>query len=77
MAQAIQGSGQVDAGLNALLSAVRREYEEMPGLALTAEQAQRLWALEPRTCSVVLDRLVSAGYLCQTGTGQYARPTAA
>lgn len=77
MAQAIKGTGQVDVRLNALLTAVRREYDEMPGLALTAEQAQRLWAIEPRTCSVVLDRLVATGYLRQTGTGQYARPTAA
>lgn len=77
MAQAISRTSQADARVNALLAAIKREYEEMPGLALTAEQAQRLWALEPRMCSAVLDRLVETGYLCQTGSGQYARPTAA
>jgi hypothetical protein len=49
----------------------------MPGLTLTAEQARRLWALEPRVCGVVLDRLVQSGYLCQTETGHYAKPSAA
>ena len=77
MAQAIPGDGRVETGLGAALAAVKREYDEMPGLALTVGQAQRLWALEPRMCSVVLSRLVESGYLCQTESGHYARPTAA
>lgn len=77
MAQAISGYGHADAGLGAALTAVRREYDEMPGLALTVDQARRLWALEPRMCATVLTQLVESGYLCQTGTGQYARPSAA
>ena len=63
--------------IEALVATVRREFDEMPGLALTAEQARRLWALEPRMCGAVLDRLVQSGYLCQTETGHYARPSAA
>ena len=77
MAQAISGDGPAGAGLGAVLSVVKREYDEMPGLALTVAQARRLWALEPRTCSVVLSQLVESGYLYQTETGQYARPSAA
>jgi predicted transcriptional regulator of viral defense system len=77
MAHAIPGDGRADAGLGAVLNAVKREFDEMPGLALTVDQAQRLWSLEPRTCTVVLSRLVESGYLCQTGSGQYARPSAA
>ncbi|HUU33007.1 MAG TPA: hypothetical protein VMW48_03030 [Vicinamibacterales bacterium] len=77
MAHAIPGPGHVETRLNAVLAAVKREYEELPGLALTADQAQRLWALEPRVCSVVLARLVQSGYLCLTESGQYARSTAA
>lgn len=77
MAHAIRGSGHAEVQLTAVVAAIKREYEEMPGLALTAEQARRLWALEPRVCSVVLARLVESGYLCQTESGQYARPTAA
>ncbi len=77
MAYAIAGSGQADPGLGAMLMAVMREYDEMPGLVLTADQARRLWALEPRTCSTVLAQLVDSGYLCQTESGQYVRPSAA
>lgn len=77
MAQALPGSSLAEVRLNSLLSTVKREFDEMPGLALTAEQARRLWSLEPRVCSVVLSQLVETGYLCQTDDGQYARPTAA
>lgn len=63
--------------VEAAVSVIRREYDEMPGLALTADQARRLWALDPRLCATVLTRLVDCGYLCRTGTGQYARPSAA
>jgi hypothetical protein len=67
------GASEVDA----VVRTVRREFDEMPGLALTADQARRLWSLEQRTCTVVLGRLVASGYLCVTGSGQYARPSAA
>ncbi len=77
MAHLMSGSGPADGGLGPVLTAVKREYEEMPGLALTVEQARRLWALEPPVCSAVLARLVASGYLCQTDSGQYARPTVA
>lgn len=63
--------------IDAVVAAVRREYEEMPGLALTAEQAQRLWALEPRMCRVVLGHLVEAGYLHCTDGGHFTKPSAA
>lgn len=73
MAESIRGFGDVES----VVRLVRREFDEMPGLALTVDQARRLWALEPRTCSVVLSVLVDAGYLCVTGDGHYARPSAA
>lgn len=73
MAHVQTGFGSVDG----VLLAVRREFEEMPGLALTADQARRLWALEPWVCDVALGRLVESGYLCQTGAGQYMKPSAA
>jgi len=73
MGQAVPGTHDVEA----MLATVRQEFEEMPGLTLTAEQARRLWALEPRVCGVVLERLVQAGYLCQTETGHYTKPSAA
>lgn len=73
MGQAIGPTPEIET----VVATVRHEFEEMPGLALTAEQARRLWALEPRVCGVVLDRLVEAGYLCQTVTGHYTKPSAA
>jgi hypothetical protein len=61
----------------AMVDTVRREFDEMPGLALTAQQAQRLWALEPRMCTTVLRQLVHAGYLCENEGGRFAKPSAA
>ncbi|MBP7778648.1 MAG: hypothetical protein KA371_16155 [Acidobacteria bacterium] len=63
--------------IESLVITVRQEFEEMPGLTLTVDQAQRLWALEPRMCGAVLERLVKAGYLCQTASGHYVKPSAA
>lgn len=62
---------------DALVASIRREFDEMPGLMLTADQARRLWAIEKPVCGAVLERLVHAGYLCRTETGHYARPSAA
>lgn len=56
-----------------LLSRVRGEYLEMPGLSLTLEQAQRLWALDRGICSGVLSNLVQAGFLRQRRDGSYIR----
>ena len=73
MAQRIQD----ERALDAVVAAVRREYHELPGLILTAEQARRLWALDPITCRAVLRRLVDAGELTETDAGGFTRPTAA
>ena len=35
---------------------IRAEYLEMPGLCLTCAQAQRLFGLDPLTCSSLLDK---------------------
>jgi hypothetical protein len=51
------------------------EYLEMPGLRLTAAQAQRLLGLEPHVCEQALAFLVNSGFLYVTGGGQYARLT--
>jgi hypothetical protein len=73
MARAIHQQSQIDM----VVAAVQREYDEMPGLVLTAEQAQRLWALEPRMCRTVLGRLVETGYLRRTDAGRFMKPSAA
>lgn len=63
--------------LDDVLRVIQIEFEEMPGLALTADQARRLWALDSGLCSRVLHRLVDTGYLDVDDGGHYVRPTAA
>ena len=54
-----------------LLDIVRGEYLEMPGLRLTKQQAQRLWALDLATCDELLATLVGAQFLRRTEKGEY------
>lgn len=56
-----------------LLERARGEYLEMPGLSLTLEQAQRLWALDRATCTGVLAGLVRSGFLRQRRDGSFIR----
>ena len=51
------------------------EYAEMPGLRVTQQQAQRLWALDAPTCRAALEFLTQAGFLCKTHNNEYARLT--
>ena len=41
-----------------LVERVLGEYREMPGLALTIEQARRLWGCDLVTCQRIVDVLV-------------------
>jgi hypothetical protein len=65
-----------DETIAALLSRVRSEFLEMPGLRLTALQAARLWALDRHTCERILERLMRAGFLLRNRNGAYLRATA-
>ncbi len=56
-----------------LFARARGEYLEMPGLSLTLEQAQRLWALDGGTCARLLSALVQAGFLRKRRDGAYVR----
>jgi hypothetical protein len=56
---------------NRLLAIVRGEYLEMPGLRLTMQQAQRLWALDAETCEAVLRTLEDRNVLRHTCSGHY------
>jgi alkylated DNA nucleotide flippase Atl1 len=49
--------------LQRLVERVRGEFNEMPGLRLTPEQAARLWGLDARACGEVLRTLVSDSFL--------------
>ena len=49
----------------ALSQRIRAEYEEMPCLRLTLQQASRFWSVDRQTCFAALDQLVAEGFLVQ------------
>ena len=68
----------LDVGMNALTIAdaahlLRLEYAELPGLVLTAEQAQTLFDLSRELCDRALDLLLETGFLRRTTGGSYCR----
>jgi len=56
----------------ATLIRVRMEFLEMPGLALTPLQAQRLFGLDATVCAIVLHELIHEGFL-RVKQGRYCR----
>ena len=64
---------QTTAALHELLRRIEGEYREMPGLSVTAQQAERLWGLTSTTCSFVLTTLIQRGVLKRTENGTYVR----
>ena len=61
------------ASRDSILRRICGEYLEMPGLRLTRAQAQRLWALDEQTCSLLLDTLTEDRFLYRRNDGTYAR----
>jgi len=59
--------------LDGIITRVRQEFLEMPGLRLTPEQAGRLWGLERQTCRAVIDTLVASAFLGWTRNGAVTR----
>lgn len=59
--------------IDEVLQRIQGEYVEMPGLRLTAAQAQRLWGLERDICDALLGALVDAKFLSQTRDGSFVR----
>jgi len=55
-----------------VLRRIRAEYREMPGLRLTAPQAQCLFGLDSDTWDAVLAALLDAKFLSHTHDGQFA-----
>jgi hypothetical protein len=56
-----------------MLERIQGEFVEMPGLRLTAAQAQRLWGLKQDFCDELLGTLVDAKFLCLTRDGAFVR----
>jgi hypothetical protein len=59
--------------IDEVLQRIQGEFIEMPGLRLTAAQAQRLWGLERDVCDALLGALVDAKFLSQTRDGSFVR----
>jgi len=55
------------------LARAEGEYREMPGLCLTLPQAARLWALDCRTCELILTNLIERRILKRALNGTYVR----
>jgi hypothetical protein len=60
---------------NATVHRVRGEFEEMPCLRVTLNQARMLFGLPDRVCAWVLGRLEADGFLGRTPQGEYVRQT--
>ena len=56
-----------------VLQRIQGEFVEMPGLRLTAPQAQRLWGLDRDVCDALLAALVDARFLGRTRDGAFVR----
>ena len=56
-----------------LLERVQGEFNEMPGMQLTINQAARLWGLDQASCRRVIDALVDAAFLRWTPAGTVVR----
>jgi hypothetical protein len=56
-----------------LVLRIRGEFMEMPGLRLTLEQAQKMWALDATTCAALIAALVDTGFLFRTRDGAFMR----
>ncbi len=61
-----------DVGFMELLTRIRSEYAEMPGLKLTPRQARRLWTVDDAACEAALATLVDAKFLFRTPEGLFA-----
>jgi len=56
-----------------LVTRVRMEFMEMPGLCLSERQARRLWNIEEATCARILAHLVEERFLTRSRDGAYLR----
>ena len=57
------------------LQRARADFLEIPGLHLTAFQAQRLWTLDADVCDSVLRRLIEIRFLARTTSNTFTRAT--
>jgi hypothetical protein len=58
---------------DALVTRIRSEFNESPGMCLTLRQGARLWGIAPEECAKVVDRLVAERFLRWTRNGELVR----
>jgi len=56
-----------------LLTTIKGEFGDMPGLCLTVPQAQRLWGLDKAECKAAFDALLKSRFLTRTRSGAFTR----
>jgi Fic family protein len=56
---------------NPILTRIRGEFGEMPGMRLTVPEASRLWHLAPEACERLLAALVEQRLLVRTKSGAF------
>jgi hypothetical protein len=50
-----------------LLAAIRREFQDHPGIVVTLSQAQSRWSLDKTHCTRAFETLLAEGFLQQIG----------
>jgi hypothetical protein len=66
---------QPEAVLHKLTQRIREEFEDLPGLTLTASEAAQFWDLDEMTCELVMGRLYAAGFLVRDQARRYRQWT--
>lgn len=57
----------------ALLTRIKSEFNESPGMCLTLRQGSRLWGIAPDECAKLVERLVREDFLRWTQNGEVIR----
>ena len=73
MSQTVVPRRRVSNARTGFVDRLRSEYEEMPGLSLTLDQAARLFGLDRVATEGILNRLLREGFLRRTEGGQFIR----
>ncbi len=58
---------------DALVTRIKSEFNESPGMCLTLRQGARLWGIAPEECARIVDLLVLEEFLCWTRNGEVVR----
>jgi hypothetical protein len=62
---------------DALVTRIKSEFNESPGMCLTLRQGARLWGIAPEECARIVDLLVLQEFLRWTRNGEVVRSESA